>query len=136
MELATCSYSEFKTEMGYPVRISIGSPRFKTNYELKDNHWSLTPRASYLRASDAVFYGSLEDQMSKRGAQKIWDDLLVISKRAGQERLVLLCFERLDRRDDCHRTFVAKWMGQQLGIEIPELGATPDKPAGDTPRLF
>lgn len=136
MDLATCSYPEFKKEMGFPLRISIGSPKFNTEYELTHNHWTLTPRMAYLRASDAVFYGRLQEQLEQRGPEKIWRDLERIADEVNAERIVMLCFERLDKRNDCHRTFVAKWLSEQLDIEIPELGATPERPGGNTPALF
>ena len=137
-DLATCSYPEFKSEMGLPVRISLGYPRYKLNYELesKAKLWALTPRRDYLSAPIDVYNERFTAQLERHGVDGINADVEEVKEMFGAERLVLLCFERLGRHpktgklpkstEGCHRRDFARWYFDKTGDIIPELGSLPE----------
>jgi hypothetical protein len=139
-DLATCSYPEFTTDMGLPVRCSLGFPRYQLTYPIDAWLPELTPKPDYLRAPIDVynrrFFGQLEE-VGIPGFERLFDGL---RKRFGdgEDRLVFLCFEQLgDRKKDgrinrsrgegCHRRGFASWWERKTGQSIPELGALPSK---------
>lgn len=123
--LRTCSYSEYRPDMGTPVRISLGRPRF----------WSgtlavgafvreLAPKGWYLRSPEPEYVKAYGEQLARYGVEVIQGRFDAIAAEHG-EPLVLLCFENLASGSWCHRTlFRAFWLGQ-TGQDVPELGQEP-----------
>ncbi|MBT3167986.1 hypothetical protein HTV80_33595 [Streptomyces sp. Vc74B-19] len=139
MDLATCTYQEFTPDMGAPIRTTAGFPRFPLGYELAGHARLITPTRELLAQNlprDAYEF-SYRRLLNGHGIQRIYAELAALSARAGGARLVLLCFDRLDKLKPadawCHRTMVATWWLEQTGEEIPELGALPTPPP---PSLF
>lgn len=136
--VATCSYREFRPEMGVPVRISLGVPKFPVSgFEPGRQIKILTPGGHYFRAAKPEFDRMFYQQLDRAGVQEI-NSQLEQMKRWENAPLVLLCFEQLGRSvynegDDlfeveaqiCHRRMFAKWWRDQTGEEIPELGVRP-----------
>lgn len=159
-DLATCSYGEFKPEMGIPVRASLGLPRYVLPYTLdpRAKVWEITPRNTYLKASDEVYERSYLEQLEGYGVETIDRRFVQIASVMGGERLVVMCFERLGAKTHsgiraglsdpaagealiCHRRLFASWWEQQTGRVVPELGSrlgagtqSPDTPV-DPPLL-
>lgn len=127
VRLFTCSFTEYRPDMGVGVRISLSAPRWIK----RDKPWptvaAMTPQGWYLREpDDEVFYAHLRRQLEKAGPRAIYDELHTIADAEGDDRLVLLCFEKLSKPGaDCHRSFVARWWLETTGEEVPELGALP-----------
>lgn len=133
MAIWTSRYSnkELQKDKYYPVGISIGAPRFRLSYTIRERCYSLAPKGymldmEYDRFKDA-YYGKLEDI----GVDKIIDMVKRFDERARQEgkELVLLCFEDVRIQEDwCHRTVFAQWWAEQTGELIKELpDPTPPK---------
>lgn len=130
VELATCSYSEFRESMGLPVQVSLGLPKFQLWYAADWNQqrvWEITPRHAYLRASDGEFTRRYLEQVQGYGADAIRRKFENLARVSGADRLVLLCFEGLRTKgpNACHRRMFAKWWEQETGEVVPELGAMP-----------
>lgn len=120
--LATCSFYEFRPDMGQPVRISLGVPKFRLSWRLPSVRLEeLTPRGWYFRAPPEVFARKFLEQLDQVGVDRlrgIFEDTL-----EGDGPLVLLCFERDVRSgNDCHRRRFADWWQKNTGEFVPELG--------------
>jgi hypothetical protein len=119
--IATGRYQTWKPEHGVPVRITVGAPRF----------WGNRPQLADLRV--AAPYGLLDpaiptDECRRRylerldaKASQVETGLARIAGQHPGEQLVLCCFEDVSR-DACHRTWLAEWLHEKYGIEVPELG--------------
>lgn len=151
MLFATCSFQEFRPEMGIPVRSSRGYPRFRLRYPLVHAMPATFPEARWLRGVDKPTFDELyhakiravgvdalrreADRIRHEEAQALGDD------RALEKPIVLLCFERWNQKKDpgwCHRhSFQAAW-SDLAGEDVPELGALPRRElaADDDPTLF
>ncbi len=127
--VATCSWTGFRREMGIPVRISIGAPRWiklpdprYTDYQYWPRIIGLTPDKSYFNEPDdakwsAAFFAQLNQNAARIAAELGW-----INENCGG-RAVLLCFEKqLLTPNTCHRTMAARWMRERFGWDVPELG--------------
>lgn len=120
---ATCSFPEFRDEMGHPVRASMGKPKYPLRYELFSDMWEFTPRGFYLRRPYDQYREAMYAQLDRYGVEHIRNVLEGISCQWGRTP-VLLCFEQLDRKDWCHRTMLREWWAEKTGELVPELGAT------------
>lgn len=148
VEFATCSYGEFRPDMGTPVRISLGVPKFPVTW-LNPNRLVrvLSPHWEYLNASDEVYEQRYLAQLKRVGVEGISSILQGIADEADPSQpLVLLCFEKLGAQkrkavaaEDvsraesmvCHRRLFAQWWERETGLVVPELGSrvpvlTPD----------
>lgn len=121
IELATCSYSEYRTTMGLAVRTSVGSPKWFTHTMAV---WeSLAPQPWTLRMPIEPYRERYLNKLNTIGVDQLKDEALRISVAAGQDRLVLLCFEALYKPDAwCHRSMFGKWWEEQTGQKVEELG--------------
>lgn len=138
--LATCSYQEFQPEMGTPTRISLGTPKWWKPGMLHPEAfvWEITPRNSYLRASDEVYEREYYAQLERYGVDAIRARFEQIAERVDATTLVLLCFEKLGAKKRsvtappktiCHRQDFGAWWEARTGEQIPELGShVPDTP--------
>jgi hypothetical protein len=120
--LATCSYQEFDPSMGQPVRISLGTPKFKLGWRLpREGLMELAPQGRYFNAPQAEFTRRYLEQLDSYGPAHL---LHLFTDLAQDDRpLVLLCFERNVRSGaDCHRRRFAEWWFQNTGEQVPELG--------------
>lgn len=124
--LATCSYAEYRPDMGVPVRISLGRPKFMS---IPSNAVcpELQPRGWYFHASDDDFLAAYDAQLSRYGTERLQDRFDAIAAEFGQP-LVLLCFESLASGEWCHRTHFRQFWLRQTGQDIPELGASTRRP--------
>jgi Protein of unknown function, DUF488 len=102
-----------------PVRISRGLPRF----------WPAARGFPYLEAlapefwmlgtqNPGTFRRAYLQKLDTAGPEVIQAELDDLIARYGP-RLILLCFE--SDRADCHRGLAAEWLGEKLGIAVPEL---------------
>lgn len=145
IEIATCSYGEFKQEMGMAVRASVGFPRWfpdQLNMFSWENvfpkfHWKALPHEEFRRRYLAMLDG--------HGPDKLRGDITWMAEQYARthggdlpDRLVLLCFEKLDKGPDnwCHRTMLADYLTRNLGFTVAELGAVPAPPIDPDPTLF
>lgn len=143
IEYATCSYAEFKPEMGIPVRSSVGAPKFFRHYPLP--RWDNTfPLPYMLRMSKRdEFREHYFRVLDEHGPEKLLADAEFIvseyrltpgANLTAPNRLVLLCYEKpLSNAKWCHRSLWAEWFTENTGHDVIELGehdphAHPPKP--------
>jgi hypothetical protein len=131
MRLTTCSFGEYRSEQGIPVRTSIGHPRFWRGEQL-----SLAPSLYPTRPMLVLPIDRYEQQyrqiLDSIGFDKIRGELerLVRVKPDEPPTLVLMCFEKLSKPGAwCHRRMFAQWWLEHTGEEVPELGSMPAPPA-------
>ena len=131
IEFATCSYSEFRPEMGVPVRSSVGAPKFFRYSPIV--RWDNTfPLPYMLRMGKRdEFKEHYFRVLDGHGVEKLMGDAEFIlteyrlTPGANQHtnRLVVLCYEHpLSRSKWCHRSLWAEWMRANAGVEVTELG--------------
>lgn len=124
VEFFTCSYTEFRPQMGVPVRTSLGHPRFKLRYGLVHAMPMLAPRRDMFHLDEEAFEVAYHAMLDKTGVQKILAAGKAIVEQEDDHRLVLLCFERLNEPGKwCHRSSFGRWFLIQTGEEVRELGA-------------
>ncbi|MBB3665946.1 hypothetical protein FB384_004905 [Prauserella sediminis] len=134
---ATCSYYEFRREMGIPVRSSLGFPKFTLKYPLVHAMPDTYPKRQWLRGVDKrEFVDLYRTMIETKGVERLREQAAEI--RAQEQALradaadlpvVLLCFERWDnpkkQPEYCHRhVFAAVWR-DLTGEDVPEFGAMP-----------
>lgn len=136
--LATCAFPQFSPDMGIPVRITVGNPRFKLGYELRHKIKEAAPDAYTLKWDDKPrFRLHLIRKFNKTGVdefRRMFADIAAAEDTTLDETtVVLLCFEDLGKPGLwCHRTMFAEWWTGETGELVPELGNTPTH----TPGLF
>ena len=138
MRFATCSFPEFRPEMGIPVRSSRGFPRYKLRYPLVHKMPSTFPARHWLDLDYDEF-----DQLYR---QHVRANLNLILSEADQVRhaaadhdspLVLLCFEQLHRPGQwCHRRILAHALEELTGELIVEHGRVQESAPEPPPMLF
>ncbi len=72
------------------------------------------------------------EQLSRLDLARVWEDLHDL---VAPHEPVLLCWERLDRDDQCHRRLVADWFERGLGVVVPEIGHQPSLFTSSGPGL-
>jgi hypothetical protein len=106
-----------------PVRITLGSPRMRLGYALAGEIRELAPPGHLFHIQErAVFEPKFFAHLDKVGIERIAEAFTTLHLATGQD-LVLLCFERVDQGDWCHRLCVAKWWEARTGqaiLELPE----------------
>jgi hypothetical protein len=122
VRLFTSSYRAFDPSFGVPVQTSNGRPKWPVPYDLRHSApilypaWSLVADKSLSAdAFRAAYWAGLD----RRGIERIADALVDIALTAGDDRLVLMCFEADPA--DCHRADFAQWWTRQTGEDVPEL---------------
>lgn len=139
MRLATCSYTEFRPEMGVPVRSTVSSPRWKLPYTIAGHAKLITPTRPMLKMEPDAYTLSYLRILNGNGIDLIRTELAALAVEGGSDRVVLLCYERLNEREKdgtakfCHRSLFAQWYQAQTGEEVPELGKLPDSGHAHTP---
>lgn len=130
MRLATCSYTEFRPDMGTPIRFTVGYPRFlKLDYKIAGWARLISPTKDMLSLPKDAYTLAYRRILAGAGVDAIRRQLADLTD--GTDVAVLLCFERLNERAKnggenwCHRTMFAAWWQERTGEEVLELGAHP-----------
>lgn len=108
----------------YPVGISIGKPKFKLGYTIREQCYSLAPKGYMLNMELDEFIPAYYKKLENIGNFNIVDMVAKLDEKARSEgkELVLLCFEDVRiPKDWCHRTVFAQWWLEKVGEVIEEL---------------
>lgn len=127
---ATCDYQRFHPAMGVPVQTSLGAPKMPLLY-----------RPVPLREvmPDRSMLGLDYDEYRRKYRHKLHRTTLTrvmagVNRVRGEARaepdatIVLLCFENLGVNEHkgslqwCHRSFLAQWLQEKTGEDVPEYG--------------
>ena len=99
------------------VSISRGAPRRSSKgYRI---YKALAPGPWFKTADEETYINLFYEQLAKLDAPEV---VRTIHELSGDEEPVLLCFEKPDDNTWCHRALVSKWLHDELGLEVPELG--------------
>lgn len=120
LDLFTLNYHRFQPEMGVPVRTSNGYPRF-VKYKIPYAARELMPERATMNLDPAEFERSYRDRLGEIGVEAIRVSLEAIAEDAGDQRLVLMCFEKLELGLHCHRTAFGAWWAEMTGRPVIEL---------------
>jgi hypothetical protein len=142
MKLFTCSYTEFRENMGVPVRFTVGYPRFlKLDYKIVGWARLPTPTKDILSLPLDAYTVAYRRILNTAGVDAIRAELAKLAP--GADRVVLLCYERLNETDKttgqpkwCHRRIFSTYWEETTGEEVPELGASPKVAAAGPDVLF
>lgn len=128
-DLATCSFADYRPEMGRPIRISLARPKYRTSIESDDRLSALTPHPSYFRASPEEFDRRYLAQLDRVGVERLRRQFQALDDG---RPLILLCFEwHPSSGADCHRRRFAEYWELHTGQIIPEIGGRPAMSGGD-----
>ena len=138
MAIWTSRYSNKELPNGnyYPVGISIGQPKFRLGYELREQCYSLAPKGYMLNMDIENFKKAYYGKLEGIGTERIISMVNKLEERARSEgkELVLLCFEDVRVESEwCHRTVFAQWGAEKTGEIIEEL-PDPTLPKGKAKR--
>lgn len=116
-----------RTDAGVPVRISNGRPKYALAYSLVYKVPALFPAWSLVRgASRERFRREYFAALDAVGVEALREVFEAIAKEAGDDRLVLLCFENLTKPGVwCHRELFAEWWQERTGEVVEEVALTP-----------
>jgi hypothetical protein len=123
-ELFTLNYPKFQPSMGVPIRTSNGFPRYKLSYQLSHAMRELMPSRAIMKLPKPEFTSAYRDGLDAVGLDVIASRFRAIATAEGDERLVIMCFEWLERGDWCHRTIFGEWWEDRTGEKVRELGPT------------
>lgn len=126
MAIYTARYGNKRLrEDGYfPVGISLGTPKFKLGYDLRDQCYALAPKGFMLKMEYGPYREAYFGKLEAIGTNKIIGIVQRLDARAQEEgkSLVLLCYEDLRKPENwCHRTLFAEWWQAKTGEVIEEL---------------
>jgi hypothetical protein len=82
--------------------------------------------------SPEKYYRRFSAQLAALDPETIVD---TIGELAGGRDAALLCFEAMQPGQWCHRALVSKWLGDTLGLAVPEFG-DPQARTGRAHPLF
>lgn len=146
IEIATCSYGEFRQELGVPVRTSVGFPKWFPDQNGMFDWENVHPKFYWKQLPYQEFRKRYMAMLDAHGPEKLRGDLLYMAEQYARhndgrvpDRFVLLCFEKLSKGPEnwCHRTMLAEWLKANLDLPSVELGAIPgDEDLEEDPTLF
>ncbi|EME18477.1 hypothetical protein G419_16980 [Rhodococcus triatomae BKS 15-14] len=109
--------------MGVPIRTSRGAPR---GWQGELPAWAAVyPTWPMRQITDRdEFTRRYLARLDGYGVEHAAADLAAIADETNADTLILCCFEvSLSERIWCHRSVLAAWLSDRLGIDVPELGA-------------
>ena len=118
--MKTASYFTFNGPGS--IGISLGAPRGMTI--CCGFYRDLAPRREMLRMPYHVYRDVyFREILGPLDPKQVVDDL---QRLAGENEPVILCFERPPFNSDnwCHRRMAAEWLGDRLGLVVPEIDST------------
>ena len=116
--------SSLKSDNVIKVGITRGLPKFGLKYQLAKNVIEFAPEYKIFHIENREAFGrAYKSQLDLLGREKAMS-LLKEAGYGGEKPLVLLCYEDLTCNDPkknwCHRTYLAEWIRDNLGIEVEE----------------
>lgn len=126
MDLLTSRYQNHALENVAAAKVGItrGNPRMRLPYRYSMLKLLAPSRETFALAKiddQAGFRALYLRGLEQQGAAVIRRQLQLLADRAGQQGLVLLCFDNVEAGEWCHRTFFAQWWQRETGQEVPEL---------------
>lgn len=125
VELFTARYVDYDPAWGVAVRTTVGFPR-GWRYGPLEHVRRITPYGLlHIKSRDAFAQRYLA-RLDQAGAAPIEARLTNIADRHRGLPLWLCCFEDLSKPGEwCHRTLLAEWIEERLGIAVIEINSPP-----------
>ena len=124
MAFFTSRYTNAEVANGlyYRVGISVGVPKFRLNYKIDEQCYMFAPTGAMLRMTDDQYVDAYRRKLETSGIGKIRWMLNKLQENAAGKDVVLLCYEDIRDPDQwCHRTLLAEWVRENIGISMEEL---------------
>jgi hypothetical protein len=125
--LVTSRYQTWRPDDGVPIRTTVGAPKFWRGPDLVDGRIT----APYGLLSEEL----PTDEARRRYRQRLDDradcvvaTLASIATRHPDQTLCLLCYEDVHAGEECHRRWLAEWLDDRYGIEVPEVSFVDQQP--------
>lgn len=104
------------------VGISRGRPKFSPGYRESEHCYRLAPAGELRGLPHGEFSLRYRQGLDTMGPETVRTIMENLQRRAAGRDLVLLCFEDIrDPEQHCHRTVLAEWLKERLGLEVREL---------------
>jgi hypothetical protein len=103
------------------IGITVGPPRF-LKYELAATLGALAPHGLMQLEGDEFDEAYLR-RFAGFGAAAIEVMLSAVASTYRASGAVLLCYEKVELGEHCHRTLCAEWFERETGQAVPELTA-------------
>ena len=115
--LGTARYQDWRPAMGIAVATSVGKPRWMPGIEEVKG---LAPHGLRHINNEFEFRLKYTERLNAL-EEEIHRDLIRLSRKYPNERLILLCWEDLRKPNLwCHRTLAAEWFAER-GVIVPEM---------------
>jgi hypothetical protein len=125
VELFTARYVDYDPVWGVAVRTTVGFPR-GWRYGPLEHIRPVTPYGLLHIKSREAFAQQYLARLDHAGATAVEARLAGIAGRHGGRPLWLCCFEDLSKPGEwCHRTLLAEWIEERLGIAVTEVNGSP-----------
>lgn len=119
----TSSYKLFLPEMGVPVQISNGRPKWRIPYRLVESIPEMYPRWDTMKLPVGRFREIYWAGLDRLGVDWFRRRFKGISDAHDGRPVVLLCFEK--DTEDCHRGDFAIWWRRETGEVVEEATLEP-----------
>jgi hypothetical protein len=127
MQIATSRYhagalvKQAIAEQGFvPIGITVGAARY-LSYELAANLGALAPYGGLMKLEGAEFDQAYEQRLDRFGPAAIERMLSAVVDAYNAKGALLLCFEKVDQGEECHRRVFSAWWERHTGQQVPEL---------------
>ncbi|WP_228980157.1 DUF488 family protein [Streptomyces sp. DH12] len=133
LDLATGRYQDWREEAGVPIGITVGRPRFVRYRYIQIQAlapWELM-RPPLKGIDDIPIERRVYRQRLTRHEAEILAALREVARSYPTLPGVLLCYEKVNQGEACHRRWAAEWFLERYGWEVPEL---PDPQSATAPR--
>lgn len=121
-QLFSAQYKKFHQGDGVPVQISNGRPKYSLGYDLIYKAPPLYPAWELVKNRNLPvekFREAYWAGLDKMGVSFLHEMFQMIAEDAGDNRLVLMCFEA--NKKDCHRGDFGIWWTRNTGELVREL---------------
>jgi hypothetical protein len=106
-----------------PIGITVGAARY-LRYELAANLGPLAPFGGLMKLEGDEFDLRFVQRLETFGAPAIKTMISGVVDAYHARGAILLCFEKVDEGEACHRRTFATWWEEKTGQEVPELSTT------------
>ncbi|MFZ3595063.1 hypothetical protein [Streptomyces sp. BH104] len=129
LPLATSRYQDWRPEHGVPIGITVGRPRFVRYPFLQIK--ALAPWELFKPPYKGIDNVEIERRVYRERLQihreEILAGLVEVAEGHPGQRGVLLCFENVNKGEECHRRWAAEWFIEVYGWDVPEIKDGPDQ---------
>jgi hypothetical protein len=102
------------------IGITVGPPRF-LKYELAATLGALAPHGGLMQLEGDEFDEAYRQRLDGFGATAITSSIVSVVNTYRASGAILLCYEKVELGEHCHRRVLAEWWERETGQVVPEL---------------